>query len=320
MFEKDLLQERNLLHNIQNHHLEKLFSPDNPTGILLCHKNNNVIRWQRRYLHEDLLVTVNICKSECRLAEKLAINLYRIICIQFIQKRIDLIDKTIRSLHTTAAPEVSQNDPLAQYPLHSLLYRIRNRPHAPADFFAAQSPYRPLILSHLQKEYAWIIDWYLADFVKYEEFPQYLQHPVKLGYKVRSKSEVMGADLLLQEGILFHYEERLLLDGKPVFPDFYIPITVTEKYAWEHNGAMDDSGYFSRKRDRLVYYLDHKCYPGINMITTYETKSHPMTEEQFDRQVRWLKNRYRIAFPDLPPDESLNMYDLAADKEFQRIK
>ena len=48
------------------------------------------------------------------------------------------------------------------------------------------------------------------------------------------------------------------------------------------------------------------------MITTYETKQNPLTEEQVDQQIRWLKNRYRLAFSDLPPDESFNMYDLAA--------
>jgi hypothetical protein len=37
-----------------------------------------------------------------------------------------------------------------------------------------------------------------------------------------------------------------------------------------------------------------------------------------DQKIRWVKNRYRLTFTDLPPDESFNMYDLAAHVKLQR--
>ena len=65
-------------------------------------------------------------------------------------------------------------------------------------------------------------------------------------------------------------------------------------------------------------YLDHQWLPGINMLTTYETKQNPLTEEQVDHVISWIESRYRLAFPDIPPDKSFNMYDLAAYVKSQR--
>lgn len=315
MFIGDLKQERNFLHLIRKHHIQKLTSPDNPSGILLCQKHGNQYRWQRRMLHGDRLITVNMKKNQKKLAQELAVNLYRLICIQYLEKQISSIDSMLRNWQ--AAEEAVENCPSLVFSAHRLLFRINNKPAAPADFFRVGSPYRPFVIDHLQKEYAEILNWYLRDFEKNQEHPENLQNPVELGFNVRSKSEALGADLLYHEGILFHYEEKLFLNGKPVFPDFYIPLTHAEKYAWEHFGAMDQDDYLNRNKFKIQKYLDNQWLPGINMITTFETRYHPLTEETFYNQLRWLKNRYRLAFPDLPPDESFNMYDLAASVELQ---
>lgn len=323
MFINDLRQERTLLQLTQEHHLNKLYAADNPSGILLCQKHHKGIRWQRRDLQNGQLITVNLSKKENKLAEKLAVNLYRLICIQNLQSQIAIIDNLIRNYSSgtqlkktnaeTEKEEIAQNSFLTGLPIDRLFYRVRNRPHEPADFFDVQSPYRPFIVAHLQSEYADIIEWYLGEFVQYNEHPERRQFPVKLGYNVRSKSEVMAADRLFEEGILFHYEERLLMQfGDPAWPDFLIPITLFEKYAWEHYGAMDEEKYYNRTRGKILNYLDNRCLPGINMITTYETRKNPLTEEQVDQKIRWIKYRYRLAFADLPPDESFNLYDLAA--------
>ena len=394
MFINELQYERYLLENTLNHHLNKLYARDNPKGILLCQKNKKSFRWQHKYLLDGRPVTVNLRKADAPLAEKLAVNLYRIVCIQYLQVQIISIDNLIRSrlsgkpleinrptitdkqmnvdkqtknsmrpgadrqmgssrqmgadmqmgagrqmgadmqmgagrqmgaarqmgagmqmgngrqMDTGRQMEVAVGSLLAENPLRVLLHKVQNYPRVPADFFHSESPYRTFILSHLWREYAEVIDWYLGDFRQYAEYPEYRQFRIKLGYNVRSKSEVIAANRLHEEGILFHYEE-ILVAGDDEFPDFFMMISVVEKYAWEHFGAMDNEKYHSRQRVKIMDYLDHQWFPGINMITTYETKQHPLTEEQVDHQIRWLKIRYRIAFPDLPPDESFNMYDLA---------
>ena len=370
MFIKELQNERTLLENTLNHHLNKLYARDNPKGILLCQKNKKYYRWQHKYLLNGRSVTVDLHKADAPLAEKLAINLYRIVCIQYLQLQIISIDNMLlrrlsdkpleigrqtnagkssgagkqtdtskslgagkqmdtskslsagkqmdtskslgagRHMDTGKQMEVAGGGLLAENPLRELLRKVQNCPRVPADFFHIESPYRPFILSHLWREYTTVIDWYLGDFQQYTEHLEYRQFRIKLGYNVRSKSEVIAANRLHEEGILFHYEE-ILVAGDDEFPDFFMMISVVEKYAWEHFGAMDNEKYHSRQRVKIMDYLDHQWFPGINMITTYETKQHPLTEEQVDHQIRWLKSRYRIAFPDLPPDESFNMYDLA---------
>ena len=382
MFIKELQNERTLLENTLNHHLNKLYARDNPKGILLCQKNKKYYRWQHKYLLNGRSVTVDLHKADAPLAEKLAINLYRIVCIQYLQLQIISIDNMLlrrlsdkpleigrqtnagkssgagkqtdtskslgagkqtdtskslgagkqmdtskslsagkqmdtskslgagRHMDIGKQMEVAGGGLLAENPLRELLRKVQNCPRVPADFFHIESPYRPFILSHLWREYTTVIDWYLGDFRQYTEHLEYRQFRIKLGYNVRSKSEVIAANRLHEEGILFHYEE-ILVAGDDEFPDFFMMISVVEKYAWEHFGAMDNEKYHSRQRVKIMDYLDHQWFPGINMITTYETKQHPLTEEQVDHQIRWLKSRYRIAFPDLPPDESFNMYDLA---------
>ena len=327
----ELLNEQETLRQIRKHHIQKLIAWDNPPGILLCHKHKNWIRWQRRELKEGQVITTDLRKTETELAEKLAVNLYRIICIQTIQKQLNDIDILIRKRYSNRqsklediAQEESQPEPedmaknsaganiLAEGAIRKLFYRVRNCPGEPADFFHVDSPYRQLIIDFLRREYAGIINWYNEDFVQNQEHPEHLQFKVKLGYNVRSKSEVLIADRLYDEGILFHYEELLSLTESDSYPDFYIPMSPIKKYIWEHFGAMDKSSYFHRTRGKILDYMNDKWFPGINMATTYETKDNPLEAAQVDQKVSMLKTKYRLAFPDLPPDESFNMYDLAA--------
>ena len=327
----ELLNEQETLRQIRKHHIQKLIAWDNPTGILLCHKHKNWIRWQRRELKEGQVITTDLRKTETELAEKLAVNLYRIICIQTIQKQLNDIDILIRKRYSnrqsklddiaqeeeseSEAADMAKNSPganiLAEGAIRKLFYRVRNCPGEPADFFHADSPYRQLIIPFLRREYAGVIDWYNGDFEQNQDHPERLLYEVKLGYKVRSKSEVLIADRLYDEGILFHYEELLYLTENDPFPDFYILFSPLKKYIWEHFGAMDKDYYFHRTRGRVLNYMDDKWFPGINMVTTYETKANPLEAPQVDQKVSMLKTLYRLAFPDLPPDESFNMYDLA---------
>ena len=358
MFINNLFYEKQLLQNIQKHHFEKLYAPDNPSGILLCQKHLGSFRWRRRYLQAGHPITTNLHKTEKEIAEKLAVNLYRIACIQYLQSQICAIDKILRQFgstdNTLGQPgftgnslgqpgftgntlrhpgstgnslkhkisddpaDSSQGDFPAMPDFQDLFRGLHSRPLVPADFFDLNSPYRQFILSHLQKEYSWIIEWYLTDYEKNTDHPEQLTFPVKLGFHVRSKSEVLIADRLYEEGILLHYEEKLFLSDHSCRPDFNIPITPYERYIGEHFGAMDKSFYFNLARGKILGYLDNQMFPGINMLTTYETKQHPLTEEQVDYVITWLKRRYRLAFPDMPPDKSFNMYDLAAYVKIQR--
>lgn len=320
MFTNDLYCEINLLQNIQKSHYEKLCAPNHPSGILLCQKHTNSYRWRKRDMQENRLITTSIYKSDQALAQNLAVNLYHIICIQNLQMQINSIDNLLRSRQTGNQHLELPDASAAQLPFYALFRGLRHHPLVPADFFDPHSPYRPFILSYLQEEYAWLIEWYLADYKKNPDHPEHLIFPVRLGYNVRSKSEVIIADRLYEEGILFHYEEQLLFTDHDCYPDFTIPVTCYEQYAWEHFGAMDNTYYYNRTRGKILDFLDHQRLPGINMITTYETKKHPLTIDHVNQKIRWLKRLYRLSFPDLPPDNSFNMYDLASHFQNQRSR
>ena len=349
MLINSLLKEKTELELVRKNHLQKLFAWDNPSGILICHKHANWYRWLRRDVENGKLITSGIRKNEHQLAEKLAVNLYRIVCVQYIQNRLNVIDRIIRTLRAEGMGEVgkvsslqdqssvSKNSVpedlfffffnseslkdsdeavrvsfLAESFFQKLFFRDRNCPRVPADFFRSDSPYRQLILSYLSGKYAELIDWYNGEFKQNKDHPEGLLFPVKLGYKVRSKSEVIIADRLYEEGILFHYEEIRPEFGENNTPDCYIQIMSPERYAWEHFGAVDKENYFYRNKAKISEYQDRHWFPGINMITTYETRNQPLSEEMVDHKISWLKSRYRSLLPDLPPDESFNMYDLAA--------
>ena len=349
MLINELIKEKNELQQIREYHLKELFAWNNPSGILICHKHTNWISWQKRDVENGRLVKSYLRKNDIELAEKLAVNLYRIICIQYIQYRLNVIDQFIRNMHFSGSGDIekefclsgqfslSKNDDHAQLSaqkdkekpnladewvvrgdfltdcsFQKLFYRNRNCPRKPADFFQNGSAYSQLILSFLANKYAGLVDWYNGEFKQNKDHPEGLQFPVKLGYKVRSKSEVLIADRLYEEGILFHYEELRPEFGDNNAPDCYIPIMSSERYAWEHFGAVDKENYFHRNRGKILDYLDRKWFPGINMITTYEIKGQPLSEEMVNHKISWLKSLYRSRLPELPPDGSYNMYDLAA--------
>ena len=89
-------------------------------------------------------------------------------------------------------------------------------------------------------------------------------------YLVRSKSEVIIANLLFGEGIPFYYEEPLFApDGTMYLPDF----TVTfrgETYYWEHVGLVNNEKYMNHWKKKEQWYK--KNFPG-KLITTFESSN-----------------------------------------------
>src|SRR3546814_20689982 len=85
-------------------------------------------------------------------------------------------------------------------------------------------------------------------------------HEALSGDKVRSKSEVIIANLLHQAGIPFTYEEPLYAeDGSFFLPDFTLRVG-GEKYLWEHWGMMSDEGYSAHRQKKKAWYENN--FPG----------------------------------------------------------
>ncbi len=82
---------------------------------------------------------------------------------------------------------------------------------------------------------------------------------------VRSKSEVIIANMLYERGITFFYEEPLFApDGTMYLPDFTL-LYGGEKYYWEHVGRIRDPAYVQHWREKQAWYERH--FPGRLKIT-----------------------------------------------------
>lgn len=122
----------------------------------------------------------------------------------------------------------------------------------------------------------------------YEKNPY---HPELLVYKigdlsVRSKSEAMIVTELLKHHIPFRYECALQLGAKKIFPDFTIRHPKTGAvYYWEHFGMMDNPDYVKSACAKVQLYASYNMIPSIHLLTTYETKNHPLTPEFIEKVV-----------------------------------
>ena len=80
------------------------------------------------------------------------------------------------------------------------------------------------------------------------------------GYFVRSKSEVIIANMLVQEEVPFVYEEPLFApDGTMFLPDFTVKFR-GETYYWEHVGRLDLPDYRAHWEIKEKWYEKH--FPG----------------------------------------------------------
>lgn len=108
------------------------------------------------------------------------------------------------------------------------------------------------------------------------------------GERVRSKSEVIIADLLLREGIPYRYEFPLYIEGVGyIYPDFLTLNKRTRKeYFIEHFGMMDDPNYLENALYRIQQLADNNIYPGENLILSFETKKTPLNQQELLKTIR----------------------------------
>jgi hypothetical protein len=119
-----------------------------------------------------------------------------------------------------------------------------------------------------------------------------LIHRTTRGELVRSKSEVIIADLLHANGINYLYEEPLKLGGTIRYPDFTIEdddLGIT--YYWEHCGMLSNLEYRKRWEAKLEWYRSHNILPieeGGNLIVTMETENGGIDSKKIQQLISLL--------------------------------
>ena len=116
--------------------------------------------------------------------------------------------------------------------------------------------------------------------------PEKCIYEAKSGDMVRSKSELMIANLLYDAGILFRYEAALTINGRTIYPDFTIlsPLDGTLIF-WDHFGMMDDPEYCNSFINRKRIYNAAGFLEGFSLIFTFESALEPLTPKDVKLQI-----------------------------------
>jgi len=126
-------------------------------------------------------------------------------------------------------------------------------------------------------------------------YDENLIHTTKNGEFVRSKSEVIIADNLLENNVDYSYERILIVkDGSERYPDF----TITDEdtgitYYWEHLGMFNLASYRKKWDEKLKWYKVHNILPyedggGENgtLIISREAPDGGIDSQEINRMIK----------------------------------
>ena len=126
-----------------------------------------------------------------------------------------------------------------------------------------------------------------------KSFPENLRYETEQGDMVRSKSEVIIANLLYRNktDIIYKYEKPLevIENGrkKTIYPDFTIMNVHTGKVTyWEHAGIMDDAFYANEFVKKMNLYITNGLMPGKDVVVTFESQGNPLDIRVVKRLVK----------------------------------
>ncbi len=137
--------------------------------------------------------------------------------------------------------------------------------------------------------------WQNESYEPYQKYQENLKYETDNGELVRSKSEVIIANILAKnsEHLLYKYERPLevMIAGhtQTIHPDFTIINIHTGKITyWEHAGRMDDAKYADDFVKKMNIYTENGLFQGDDVIVTYETMNCPLNIHSVKMVVRRL--------------------------------
>ena len=121
-----------------------------------------------------------------------------------------------------------------------------------------------------------IADWVAKPYRQNMFKPEDQKYETNGGMKVRSKSELIIANLLEEYKIPYRYEPEMTIKGKKICPDFVIrnPFTA-ELIVWEHFGALHKEDYEQSMNDKMERYSAQGLVPFETLIYTFEFDLNP---------------------------------------------
>ena len=245
--EKMMSLQMKLIKEVEQYqsHLQKY-----PKGQLHIYKEKRSYKWfayQKEKKKRDY-----IPKKQVQLARKLAQKQYYEMKLDEAETELRAIDAYMNTLHSK-----------------------KNSAHLRAlkeseEFWKLAFPLADGIAQNL-------LEWSAAEYQANPQHRENLTVNTLNGQKVRSKSESIIANELLNRGIPFHYEELLHINDWDYYPDFTIrhPKTGNTIY-WEHFGMVDKGEYRHKMVQKIQQYTSNGLIPGVNLILTFETSDSPL--------------------------------------------
>ena len=111
--------------------------------------------------------------------------------------------------------------------------------------------------------------------------------------QVRSKSEVLIANMLIHYKIPYQYEKPLELPGVgTIYPDFTIlDVKNRRELYWEHFGMMGNDDYLEKALRKITKYEQHQYYLGERLFISYETELQPLNMKVVEQNIKRIKER-----------------------------
>lgn len=99
---------------------------------------------------------------------------------------------------------------------------------------------------------------------------EFLRYGTNNGVLMRSKSERFIGNYIEEKNLIYMYEPEVIIDGRPIYPDFMIRSKSGRIVMWEHFGLMDNSEYYNKAMEKIREYRRIGYVQHDNLICTYE--------------------------------------------------
>ncbi|MGI6204872.1 MAG: hypothetical protein ACOYJH_06315 [Anaerovoracaceae bacterium] len=109
--------------------------------------------------------------------------------------------------------------------------------------------------------------------------PEKYIYGTRRGEKVRSKSEMMIADILFEKGIDYLSDAAIQIGQGVFYPDFQVKRADGRLVLWEHFGMLSDPAYVNRSYEKIIAYGNAGFSAGRNLIISSECEESPMTRD-----------------------------------------
>ena len=188
--------------------------------------------------------------------------------IEYDELLLELIENEFSEL--SQLHSIPSNDPF--YDAYGLIHPLK----------------RELIKMPYISDEEFYLQWHSQEYEKLsfkENAPEFY---TKRGLRVRSKTEIIIAEILDKYEIPYLYEKPLTFsNGQTIHPDFTIlDIKKRREIIWEHFGMMDDIEYRNNAFLKIREYESNGYFQGVNFVWTMETSKYPINTKAINNMVQ----------------------------------